>query len=187
MRKIYFLLFGLFSFIFFNPVLKAQTANVYTFSVSTGTLDPMTGSTILINSGTDDATSFLQDIGFTFNYENIGYTQFSVSPDGFLKLGSPAAVPQITNNITTATNVPKLFLFWDDIATGNNGSVRSLITGSAPNRILIVQWFVTVPRSTTGAANSRCRFGYMNRTVRLSSGMGQEVAQLQVLPLGLAE
>ena len=154
MRKIYFLLFGLFSFIFFNPVLKAQTANVYTFSVSTGTLNPMTGSTILINSGTDDATSFIQDIGFTFNYENIGYTQFSVSPDGFLKLGSPAAIPQITNNITTATNVPKLFLFWDDVATGNNGSVRSLITGSAPNRVLIVQWFVTVPRSTTGAANS---------------------------------
>jgi hypothetical protein len=154
MRKIYFLLFGLFSTIFFNPVLKAQTANVYTFSVSTGTLDPMAGSTILINSGTDDATSFLQDIGFTFNYENIGYTQFSVSPDGFLKLGSPAAVPQITNSITTATNIPKLFLFWDDIATGSNGSVRSLITGSAPNRVLIVQWFVTVPRSTTGTANS---------------------------------
>ncbi|HEV8272575.1 MAG TPA: immunoglobulin domain-containing protein [Chitinophagaceae bacterium] len=154
MRKIYFLLFGLFLSFFFDPVLKAQTANVYTFSVSTGALDPMTGSTILINSGTDDATSFLQDIGFTFNYENIGYTQFSVSPDGFLKLGSSAAVPQITNNITTATNVPKLFLFWDDIATGNNGSVRSLISGSAPNRILIVQWFVTIPRNTTGAANS---------------------------------
>ena len=154
MRKIYFLLFSLFLSLFFNPVLKGQTANVYTFSVSTGALDPMTGSTILINSGTDDATSFLQEIGFTFNYENTGYTQFSVSPDGFLKLGSPAAVPQITNNITTATNFPKLFLFWDDIATGNNGSVRFLITGTAPNRILIVQWFVTIPRNTTGAANS---------------------------------
>ena len=154
MRKIYFLLFSLFSFLFFDPVLEAQTANVYTFSVSTGTLDPMTGSIILINSGTDDATSFIQDIGFTFTYENIGYTQFSVSPDGFLKLGSPAAVPQITNSITSATNTPKLFLFWDDIATGSNGSVRSLITGSAPNRILIVQWVVTIPRNTTGAANS---------------------------------
>ncbi|HEX6849324.1 MAG TPA: immunoglobulin domain-containing protein [Chitinophagaceae bacterium] len=154
MRKIYFLIFSFFLPFFFHPVLNAQTANVYTFSVSTGTLDPMTGSTILINSGTDDATSFLQDIGFTFNYENVGYTQFSVSPDGFLKLGSPAAVPQFTNNITTATNAPKLFPFWDDFATGSNGSVRFLLSGTAPNRILIVQWVIAIPRSTTAAANS---------------------------------
>lgn len=134
--------------------LKAQNANTYIFATSTGaTLDPMAGATQLIGTGVDDAGSALTNIGFTFVYETLNYTQFSVTPDGFLKLGSPAAVDQFTNAITSGTNVPKLFPLWDDVATGTTGAVNYVVTGSAPNRILKVQWFVTIPRNTTGAAN----------------------------------
>ena len=134
--------------------LAAQTANQYTFSSSTGTLDPMTGATIVLGSSNDDTPSGVQSIGFTFTYEGVAYTQFSMSPDGFIKLGGVAASSQFTNAITSTTNIPKLFPYWDDLATGTNGNGSMVVTGSAPNRILKIQWFVTIPRNTTGPANS---------------------------------
>ncbi len=135
--------------------LNAQTANTYAFTTSTGaTLDPMTGATTAIGSSVDDTPSGLFGIGFNFDYEGITYTQFSVSPDGFIKLGAPAAVSQFSNSITSTTNIPKLFPFWDDLATGTTGNVTFVVTGSSPNQILKIQWFVTIPRNTTGAANS---------------------------------
>lgn len=134
--------------------LNAQTANNYVFSTGTGTLDPMTGSTQLIGTGIDDDPSSLTNIGFTFVYEGVNYTQFSVTPDGFVKLGSPVAVAQFTNSITSTTNVPKLFPLWDDFATGTTGAVTYVVTGSAPNRVLKINWFVTIPRNTGGAANA---------------------------------
>ncbi len=139
----------------FSTAVKAQTANTYLFANSTGaTLDPMTGATNIVAASVDDAPSAIQNIGFSFSYEGVAYTQFSASPDGFLKLGSPAAVDQFSNSIVSTTNVPKLFPYWDDLATGVGGGVSFVVTGASPNRILKVQWFVTIPRNTTGAANS---------------------------------
>ncbi len=135
--------------------LNAQTANTYLYVPSAGaTLDPMTGATTILNTGNDDTPSALQNIGFNFVYEGVTYTQFSITPDGFVKLGAPVAVSQFTNAITSTTNIPKLFPFWDDLATGTTGSGQFVVTGSAPNRILKIQWFVTIPRNTAGAANS---------------------------------
>ncbi|MBL7727530.1 MAG: hypothetical protein JNM68_07595, partial [Dinghuibacter sp.] len=132
-----------------------QTANLYVFSTSTGAaLDPMTGATAVSPADRDDGVSALQTIPFTFNYEGTGYTQLSVSCDGWVKLGSVAGVAQFTNAITSTTNIPKLFPLWDDIALGTNGTVSVLTTGTAPNRVYKIQWFVTIPRSTGGTANS---------------------------------
>ena len=142
-----------------NSQLQANvgfTAAQYGFSAGTGTtLDPMIGSTQVIGVSDDDTpTAAPVNIGFTFNYEGVNYTQYSVSPDGWLLLGGATAVSQFTNAVTSSTNVPKIYPYWDDLATGIDGNVQVLVTGSAPNRIFIVQWFVTVPRNTTGNANS---------------------------------
>jgi hypothetical protein len=135
--------------------LNAQTANTYVFTTSTGAaLDAMAGASTAIGASVDDTPSALLDIGFGFMYETTTYTQFSVSPDGFMKLGAPAATAQFTNSITSTTNIPKLFPYWDDLATGTTGNVTYVVNGTAPNRVLVVQWFVTIPRNTTGPANS---------------------------------
>jgi hypothetical protein len=145
-----------------NSQLQAQayipvTANNYVFATSTGaSLDPMTGATTILTTSNDDTPNATPlAIGFTFPYEFANYTQFSVSPDGWVLLGGTAAVSQFTNAMTSATNAPKISAYWDDNATGTTGAVKSLVTGTAPNRILKIEWFVTVPRNTTGAANSR--------------------------------
>lgn len=137
-------------------VLVEQTADKYLFSTGAGSvLDPMTGGTSVIFSGNDDTpTPSPAPIGFTFNYEGVDYTNYSVSPDGWVLLGNTTAASQYTNSITSTTNIPKIYPYWDDLATGTDGNVQTLISGTAPNRIFIVQWYVTIPRNTTGAANS---------------------------------
>ena len=86
----------------------AQTAADYAFSTFTGqTLDPMTGSTALIGASVDDAPVAAVPIGFSFNYCGANYTDFSTSPDGFIRLGTTTATDQFTNAITSTTNIPK--------------------------------------------------------------------------------
>lgn len=136
-------------------VITSSSAKDYLFSTGTGVgLVDMSGATTIVNNSVDDTPSTLQTIGFNFTFDNATFTDYSVSPDGFLKLGSPAASSQFTNSITSITNIPKLYPYWDDMATGSDGSVQALLTGTAPNRILVVQWFVTIPRNTIGPANS---------------------------------
>jgi len=134
------------------PVL----ANAYTFAASTGaSLASMTGATQVLLSGNDDTpTAAPANIGFTFNFNNTNYTQYSVSPDGWILLGSGTAASSFTNGVTLTSNIPKIYPYWDDLATGTDGNVRTLVTGTAPNRIFVVQWFVTIPRVTTGPANA---------------------------------
>jgi len=127
----------------------------YTFTSTPGvSLDPMIGSTTILNSGNDNSPSAVTNIGFNFNFGGTTYTQYSVSPDGWLLLGGASPSSQPINSITSAQNTPKLYPFWDDLATGTNGNVKVLVTGIAPNRIFIVEWNVTIPKNNAGAANS---------------------------------
>ncbi len=143
-----------------SQLLAAATVptpvNAYAYSTGIGAaLDPMTGATNALGTGNDDTpTAAPAAIGFTFNFNGTNYTQFSVSPDGWILLGGATAAAQFTNAVTSATNIPKIYPYWDDLATGTTGNVKTLVSGTAPNRILMVQWFVTVPRNTAGPANS---------------------------------
>jgi hypothetical protein len=147
------------------PVPASQYA--FGFNGAAGSLNPMIGATTVVSSLTDDApmnttngantiAGLSLPIGFNFNFEGVPYSFFSASPDGWitLKNTNAAATSSFTNTMNLTSNVPKISPYWDDLATGTNGSVQTLVTGSAPNRIFIVQWFVTIPRSTAGVANS---------------------------------
>ncbi len=136
-----------------------STANLYTFSTSTGAaLNPMTGATNVGVAPNDDTGMAATGIGFTFNFNGTNYTDFSASPDGFIRMGTTTAADQFTNSMTSATNTPKIAPYWDDVAlggTGLGGYVRKLVVGTAPSRICIVEWNVTIPRNTTGTPNSK--------------------------------
>jgi hypothetical protein len=45
--------------------------------------------------------------------------------------------------------------YWDDLATGTNGKVHYVLTGTAPDRKLIVEWFVTIPRAFSVPSNAK--------------------------------
>lgn len=136
-------------------VLSAQTAANYVFSTSTGaTLDAMTGSTQLIGAGVDDGVSSVTSIGFPFVYESVTYTQFSVSSNGLVRLGGTVVSSDYTNAISDNSDNPKIMPMWDDISTGTGGSVRYLVTGSAPNRILKIQHYGRMDAAEGSASNS---------------------------------
>jgi hypothetical protein len=137
----------------------AMTASVYGFSSSTGaSLDPMTGATEMVPAAMDGTVGTPAAIGFDFPFEGVSYSRFAASPDGWVRFGDASftGVPssQGSNSLVSTTNVPKIAPFWDDHGTGSNGSVKYLVDGTAPNRILKVQWQVAMPWSTTVAYNT---------------------------------
>ena len=133
----------------------AQAASTYGFAASAGAaLAPMVGATQLIGAAVDDDASANTAIGFSFVFEGVAYTTFSVTPDGFVKLGAVTS-SQFSNALSSSTNIPKLAAHWDDLATGTTGEVRYLLSGTAPNKRLVMEWFVTAPRNTGGPADSR--------------------------------
>jgi hypothetical protein len=107
-----------------------STVNGYAFAASTGAaLNPMTGATTVIGTGNDDTpTAAPAAIGFNFNYHGTNYTQYSVSPDGWILLGGAVAVADFSNQVTDPANVPKIYPYWDDVATGTTGNVQTLLT-----------------------------------------------------------
>lgn len=130
--------------------------NTYAFTPTTGSaLMPITIATTVVPSSVDDTPMAAPaNIGFTFNYNGVNYTQFTASPDGWVMLGGAIGVNQFSNLVASTTNIPKLYPYWDDLATGTTGYVRTSLIGTAPTRTFVIEWFVTIPRATTGPANS---------------------------------
>ncbi|WNM18785.1 GEVED domain-containing protein [Flavobacterium capsici] len=138
-----------------SQLFTTPTPNLYNFSTNTsGSIASMSGATLIGSGPNDDTPYAASNIGFTFNFNGTNYTQFSASPDGFITLGSATASSQFTNSMTSSTNVPKIAAYWDDLALGTDGAIRVKTIGTAPNRICVIEWFVTIPRNTTGTANS---------------------------------
>jgi hypothetical protein len=154
--------------------------STYTFgTTTTGTLSSMTGSTSLVGSNSDDGVSAVTNIGFTFSFNGVAHTQFSVNANGLMRLGATVVAGSASSGYTNTannanTNTPSIFTYWDDLATGTTGGVSTVLLGSAPNRIRVIQWFVTVPRATAGAANAtfQCRLYETTNVVEFVYGSG---------------
>ena len=150
-----FLFVLLFLFATISSNSQTISGTTYPFSNTSGaTLETPTGATVLLGTGVDNAVSAVTNIGFDFWFTGIRYTQFSVNDNGLMKLGSVAITNESVNAMASATNLPKIAPYWDDLATGTTGNVQSWVTGSAPNRKLVVQWNVTLPKLNTGPANA---------------------------------
>ena len=144
------IILSVYSVFFFAIRVNAQTASQYTFSTATGaSLTTMTGSTLIMGSNLDDSASTTINIGFSFTFAGTAYTQFSVNSNGLMRLGSTAVTNAWQNGITTGP-FPALMPLWDDGHTGSNGGVRYLLTGTAPNRQLTVEWTIRSYSGETG-------------------------------------
>lgn len=126
--------------------MQAQSITNYAFTASTGTYTVMTGGTQLHGASADDNVSSLTVIGFPFLYMGQYYSHFAASSNGNIQLftsSSGTGSTSAANNLTSgpsATTRPVLAPLWDDIKTGTAGSVKYLMTGNSPNRILTVQF-----------------------------------------------
>jgi subtilisin-like proprotein convertase family protein len=120
------------------PFVGKAQVSLYTFSQLSGTYTPITGGTTL-GVATNDDTSFPNNpIGFTFNYNNTAYTSFSVNANGFIALGT--AVNSSYTSISTGTSNNIVSALNYDLQGNAAGNLRYETIGTAPNRILVVQW-----------------------------------------------
>ena len=157
-ERINILIFFFIAFCFIAQEVKAQVSG-YSFSTATGTaLNSMAaGTTTLIAAAIDDGASAVTNIGFSFVYGCTTYTQFSVNSNGLMRLGGTAVSTAYSNILASATDNPKITAYWDDISTGTAASgskVHYKLSGTSPNRFLVVEWLARVPYGTTSAYNA---------------------------------
>lgn len=129
---------ALLMLLFFIGV-NAQVSH-YTYSVANFPYVAVNGT-----NSTATGINGLQDnipIGFTFNFANVDYTTFSISTNGYIRLGKPIT-PGTTsrnNNLRNNTNQgPMLAPLWDYNNRGT-GTISYRVIGAPPNRMLEVGW-----------------------------------------------
>jgi hypothetical protein len=129
---------------------------------------PATGvTTLTLSSGVADDGYAVVSLPFTFNYFHANYTSIAVCTNGFLKFGTPSAewrntgFPIPTSAYDSASFNGAVCAYWSDLVTGpqyptvatstNNGSMKTWITGAAPNRHFVVMWDSNYDYGTNGA------------------------------------
>ena len=112
--------------------------NNYSFAESAGIYSQVTGTNSTATG--DDGTQVAIGIGFTFNFDNVNYTTFSITTNGMVRMGGTAIASGWTNALGTAAALrPLIAPFWDD-NNRNTGAITYATTGVAPNRVLSVSW-----------------------------------------------
>src|SRR5689334_13422783 len=112
----------------------------YSYALLTTTYVANSGGTVIVPASTDDGTSAVQNIGFSFSYNCTTYTQFMVSSNGWMVLGNGMSSSLFANALGTTGQGPILAPLWDDMATASTGNVNYVLSGTAPNRVLTIEW-----------------------------------------------
>lgn len=150
---------GLTTLLAGGTALAAQAQFVYSAATAAnvaGTFTDLgTTGTAITTTNNDDANSAAQNIGFSFSYNGVAFTQFVLNTNGLVRLG--AAAPSVANmfanyeagansgqdpiSSTSTSDVNLLMPFNFDLQNGTStAEYRVATTGTAPNRICTIQW-----------------------------------------------
>lgn len=146
---------GLIAFLFSAYSVSAQSVSGYSFAQSSESYTAVTGgaSTATGDDGTQNAIS----IGFSFPFGGATYSTFSISVNGFIRLGQDVAGTNWVNSLAAnAPQRPLIAPFWDDHNLGT-GSIAFGVFGTAPNRITEIGWNNINPSG--GGLTSTTAFG----------------------------
>lgn len=126
--------------LFAEPAAPSNAAN-YAFTTTTsGTFTDMSsGTTQLIGPGANNTASALTDLPFDFYMLGTRYAQFRASSNGYVRLGDGFFATQYALG---AANSPLITALGSHLAVSSRGGgkVHFKITGSAPNRVLTVEF-----------------------------------------------
>jgi len=117
----------------------------YSFSSTTGTYTEITGGT-LHGSGTsvDDTSYNGVNIGFTFRFNGMDYTQLGINANGFVRLGGTAFTGTCGYTAISSTdtvNCANLAAAQsEDLQGDTTAELRSELLGTAPNQVFVIQW-----------------------------------------------
>ncbi|EDM45497.1 thermolysin [unidentified eubacterium SCB49] len=111
----------------------------------TGTYNPIDISGGTVINLDDDAGSSAIPLGYTFDFFGTGYTNLYVGSNGYIKFDS-GNLTDYSSDALPNTSQPNgiIAVVWDDLNPSSGGVIRYQITGTAPNRIMVVE-YVDVP------------------------------------------
>lgn len=123
-----------------------QNASQYAFSQSNGTYIPLVTPTVLGSGSALDNTTYSIAAGslsgFTFNFAGTNYTAFTVSPNGFIGLGSSLMGGTIYTPLSSSSGGNVFIAAYADDLGGldANTQISWKLEGTAPNRELVVEY-----------------------------------------------
>lgn len=116
------------------------TYTIDTFQNFTDTIGPPSSATTV--SLSDDAVANNLPIGFTFTFFANTYTTFNIASNGFIFFGSGS-----NNGCCSGQNIPSASApnnlvahAWEDLYPPGGGTISYYTVGTAPNRILVVDF-----------------------------------------------
>lgn len=133
-------------------VTSPRVAASYVFATTTaGSLTDMSaGTTTLLAANIDDTASPLTSIGFDFYFQGARFTQFSINDNGVLRLGAAAQTGSPYQPLAQA-NLPIITAYGADQRThAGDGKVHYRVSGTAPSRVLTVEWLNNQSNFNTG-------------------------------------
>jgi MYXO-CTERM domain-containing protein len=113
-----------------TPYLKSQTAHTY---------EPLANPTALQFADPDEG-EVVVNLPFTFKFYDADYSQVTVGANGMIGMGTVAAISFSNQTINSSALHNFISPFWDDLEINPAGSINQAILGSAPNRILVIEW-----------------------------------------------
>ncbi|SHE91118.1 Fibronectin type III domain-containing protein, partial [Flavobacterium fontis] len=129
-----------------NGVSSFTPANIgsYVFANTTSpyaTIVGQPGTSAVTLSSMDDSISATQTIPFTFNFGGTDFTSYKINSNGWINLGG-ASVSTTNYSALNGSDNNVIAVFNRDL-NGNNTTATSYytqVTGTAPNRILKIEW-----------------------------------------------
>jgi len=138
-----------------DPIVQCSDSETFTFNAEDGGLiDERTiNASGQLDLG-DDQYSSVIDLGFTFEFFGIPYTQVVIGSNNYLTFNLASAGTgsgyTITNPIPDpAGKVNSIMCPWQDINPNEGGTVTWVSVGEAPNRVFIVSYEVVPMFSCT--------------------------------------
>ena len=146
--------------LFFSAFLVGNWAVVsdYTFTGSAGTYTEISGGTVLLTGvpAVSNPSFNAIPLGFSFEYDGTAYTTVSIAENGFLAMGDEVVTSNLAISATTATN-NAIAALNRNLIPRDDGEIMHLLSGTAPNRVFIVQW-KNFRRDTSLASNDILNF-----------------------------
>lgn len=161
----------------------------YEYSLSSSSFTPISGASGFTLIGSfDEGYSTPTPIGFTFNYLGVPYDSFQVSTNGFLRLGS-GLTNATASNALAGTLRGIIAPLWDDLSIADSASLTYVVTGTAPNRVLTVEWRnVKWPyNATTANAEFQVRLYETNSQIEFHYGTFGTVATTVTASIGMSD
>jgi hypothetical protein len=130
----------------FSSISWGQNASQYAFSQSNGTYTPLVSPTVLGSGSTLDDTTYSIAAGslsgFSFNFAGTNYTAFTVSPNGFIGLGSSLMAGSTYTPLSSSSGGNVFIAAYGDDLGGldANTQISWKLEGTTPNRELVVEY-----------------------------------------------